>query len=171
MTLAATAALAAGMLAGCVPGQAPGVAATVNGEQITESRLADAMELAPFYSNPVQPTAMLSNLIQVPMMISAAETSGIGVSDDEAAAFLDELQATHIQVDGEYSDAVLDLVRMDQIRAKIQTVPNGEEFVTELTTSIASADVVVSPRYGTWDPAQLGAVFTPPSWITTAGAQ
>lgn len=171
MTLAATAAFAAGLLAGCATGQAPGVAATVNGEQITQGTLDDAMALAPFYANPVQPTAMLSNLIQAPVVISVAQSAGIGVSDADAGAFLDELQAQAIQVDGQYTDAVLDLVRVNEISGKVQTQPNADELLVELTTAIAEANVVVNPRYGTWDSDQLGAVFTPPAWITTAGAQ
>lgn len=148
---AAAAALAAVLVAGCSPGQGPGVAANIDGHVISTSDVDEGMQLAPFYSEQPPPSAILSNLIHAEVAIPIASDNGLGVSDQDAAEFLDEMDAESIQTGGEYSQPVLDLVRFSMMVEQAQAAPQGEDLMSELDAQLGSADINVSPRYGSWD--------------------
>lgn len=161
--LAASALLAAGLIAGC--STQAGVAATVNGEQIRVVEVDDGMALGPFFAEPPTPANVVTSLIQARSIIDAAATSGLGVSGDEAAEFLDSIGAEEIQVDGAYTEAVLDLARMNLITQDLQMAPEGEEVVNQVNEYMTAADIEINPRYGAWDIAAGGFVQEQPEWI------
>ena len=165
--VAASVLLAAGLLAGCSP-QA-GVAATVNGEEITVAEVDEGMSLSPFYAEPPAPANVVASLIQARAVIDAAKAEGMGVSATEASAFLDSLGAQELEVDGEYPEAVLDLVRMNLITQSLQTAPQGQGVVDAVNDYMMNADIEFNPRYGTWDIAQGGLTQALPEWIELEG--
>lgn len=157
--------LVAGLLAGCTPGA--GVAATVNGERITVAEVDDGMGLAPFYAEPPAPANVVASIIHARAVIASAAAAGIGVSEADAATFLDSIGAQDIKADGTYPDAVLDLARMNLINQDLQFAPGAEDVIEDVNNFIASADIEFNPRYGTWDIANGGLTQNLPEWIET----
>lgn len=156
--------LTAGLIAGC--SSHAGVAATVNGEKITVEQVDEGMALGPFYSQPPAPANVVASLIQARAVIDAAQAEGIGVSAAEAADFLDSIGAQEIQVDGSYSDAVLELVRMNLISQDMQAgAPEGQNVIDAVNDYMLNADIEFNPRYGSWDVAAGGLNQNPPEWI------
>lgn len=162
--LAASALLAAGLLSGCV-GQ-PGTAAIVDGERITVEQVDEAMALGPFFQDQLTPSNALATLIESRAAITVAAEHGVGVSQDEAAAFLDEIGAEFIAQDGDYTDPVLDIVRMSVISQELGQAPNGQAIVEEIGEyMLETADIEFNPRYGEWDSDQGGLVDGFSDWI------
>lgn len=161
--VAASVLLVAGLVAGC-SGQG-GVAATVNGETISVEQVNDGMALSPFFAEPPAPADIVMSLIEARSVIDAAKEEGMGVSAEEAEDFLDSIGAQEIRVDGEYSEAVLDIARMSLISQSLQTAPQGQGVIEAMNDYIVNADIELNPRYGTWDIEQGGLLQEAPEWI------
>lgn len=161
--IVASALLAAGLIAGCAP--QPGTAAVVDGHRITVDYLDDGMALGPYFQQAPAPSNILASLIQARAVIDAAGEHGVGISTSQAAEFLEGIGAGDIAVDGEYPDAVLDIVRMELISQELQSSPSGQALVEQVTDYMENADIEFNPRYGEWDISQGGLVQTLPDWI------
>lgn len=162
--IAASMLLAAGLIAGC--STQSGVAATVNGETITVQEVDEGMALSPFYATPPAPANILTSLIQARAMTDAAKAGGIGVSAADAAAFLDSIGAQTIQVDGSYTEPVLDLTRMTLISERVDPdTDQGQELIETINEYMASAEIDFNPRYGSWEIAEGGLNQSLPAWI------
>lgn len=161
--LAASIALAATLVTGCSP-QA-GVAATVNGDTVTTAEVDQAMELGPFFAEQPAPANLVASLIQAPVIIDAAGDAGIGVSEGDAAAFLDSIEADAIKVEGEYPEAVVELVRANIITQELQMSPDAQNIIEEVNRVMESADIELNPRYGSWDLSRGGLQQDVPDWI------
>lgn len=165
--LAAGALFAAALIAGCTP--PGGTAAVVNGDVITVAEVDDGMAMAPLFSQPLAPSNVLMTLMQARPMIAAAADLGMGVSADDAADFLDQIDGSAIRVDGEYSAAVLDITRMQLIVQEAQVAPEGEELFNRLNEFFNTAEIETNPRFGTWDISQGGLQQSLSDWIEFAG--
>lgn len=152
--LAAAAAVAGLTLAGCSAN--PGAAAIVDGHRITEGHLATAVtDFAAVTGQPVDTGAMLGTLIVSPIILDVAAEYGIAASDEEASALLDQqvvVSGTAI-TDEPYGAGVLDVARIAIVNQGLMATPAGIEAQQQIAERIASADVEVSPRYGSFDPA------------------
>ncbi len=164
----ATVALAATVMAGCADGQGAGVAARVNGEVISQGAVDDGMALAPFYAQPPSPTAIVTNLIHASILLPVASANGLGVSDEDAATFLDGLEAQDIKVDGQYTEPVLDLVRLSLAAEAANSAPQGQQVFTEVNEQLTTADIALSPRFGTWDETAAQPVESERPWLIAA---
>ncbi|WP_194164877.1 hypothetical protein [Pseudactinotalea sp. HY160] len=164
---AAAMALAATVMAGCADGRGPGIAASVDGTVISAEEVDEGMALAPFYAQPPNPTAIVTNLIHASILLPVASDNGLGVSDEDAASFLDGLDAQSIQVDGEYTQPVLDLVRLSLAAEAANSAPQGQQFFGEVNERLATADITLSPRYGDWDEATAQPVAAARPWLVS----
>lgn len=164
----AAAALAATVMVGCADGQGPGVAARVDDTVISTRQVDEGMALAPFYAQPPSPASIVTNLIHATVLLPVASENGLGVSDEDAASFLDGLDAQSIKVDGEYTEPVLDLVRLSLAADAANTAPQGQQVFAEVNDRLASADITLSPRYGTWDEASGQPMEASRPWLVTS---
>ncbi|WP_331238396.1 hypothetical protein [Georgenia sp. MJ170] len=150
----AAATLVAGLtLAGCSGN--PGAAAVVDGNEVTESQLAEAVaDFAAITGQPVEPTAMLGTLVVGPIIFDVAQEYGVAASDEESAALLDQqIVASGTPLFEEpYSGGVLDVARIAIVNQTLMASPAGAEAQAAIGERIATADVEVSSRYGEFDP-------------------
>lgn len=165
--IAAAAVLAGFALAGC--GAQPGAAAVVDGERITESELARAVEdFAAVTGQQVEAAMMLGTLVVAPSLIEVGAEYGVGASDDEAAALLDrQAEMAGLPVpEGGYGEGVLRVAKMTIVNQGLSSSPDGARAAEEINEQISQIDVEVSPRYGEFDPSgQI--VQEPLPWIAS----
>lgn len=162
---APAAALAAGLLAGCTPGQV-GVAASVGDDRLSVSALQDRTNAllkevgAEQQLSGIAQNLALSFFVSSRVVEEAAAAQGVAVTAGEvaqaSAAIRGSEQAQDI-IGGAVNRGVppsdLDsFVRDALLRERIGAAEPLEEA---LTRAAESADVAVSPRYGTFDPATL----------------
>lgn len=162
--IAASVLLAAGLIAGC--STQSGVAATVNGETITVQEVDEGMALSPFYATPPAPANILMSIIQARAMTDAAKDGGMGVSAADATAFLNGIGAQELQVDGAYTDPVLDLTRMNLISEQVDPATvQGQGLIDAINEYMTNAEIEFNPRYGAWDISAGGLDQSLPAWI------
>ncbi|MCM3662429.1 hypothetical protein M3148_15725 [Georgenia satyanarayanai] len=165
--IAAATLLAALALGGC--SAHPGAAAVVDGERITEAELARAVsDFAAVTGQEVDSVAMLGTLVVAPVLIEVGAEHGVGASEDEAVALLDqqaEVAGLTTPKDG-YGSGVIDVARMTLINQRLAQAPEGAAAAQAITERISEAEVEVSPRYGEFDPSgQIVPQALP--WIAT----
>ncbi len=144
-------------LSGC--GEA-GVAATVNGQVITEQQAQEAaaqINEAFQLQKPLTTQDVVASLITAPFIIRAAEQSGKPQSASAARAAMPTLN--------DPSQATVDLVRAN---AAVRTLNQQEQ--QQILDEIGKADLTVNPRYGTFTP-ERGLVNEPPNWIASSDAK
>lgn len=154
----------AGLAAGC--SAQPGVAATVDSDTITMTELDDAMLLGPFFQTPPTPEMILNELIESRVVLDVASSNGIGVSHNQAAQFLDSLDAQDLQQDGDYPEPVLDLVRLIMVKEAVGTSPQAEDIMEEVSETFSEAEIEVSPRFSQWR--FSGEEVQVPDWVERA---
>ncbi|WP_413451177.1 hypothetical protein AA0Y32_00045 [Georgenia phoenicis] len=151
--IAAAALLTALTLGGCSAN--PGAAAVVDGERITETELQRAVsDFAAVTGQQVDAAAMLGTLVVAPVLIEVGSSFGIGASEDEAVALLDqqaEAAGLTAPEDG-YGSGVIDVALMTLVNQRLATAPDGSRAAEEINERISQAVVEVSPRYGDFDP-------------------
>lgn len=151
-SLAAVAAAAALALTGCATAD---TAAVVNGAVISES---DAQEVVRQIKQ-AQPQAQIDTpaavqaLVFAPFINEAAAKGGKGQTDSSAKAALGSNVA-------EPTRATLEVVK-----ASIATNDLTEQERMQITQQIASADIKLNPRYGTFDQKNLRFAAAGPNWI------
>lgn len=161
--------LAAGIaLSGC-SGQ-PGAAAVVDGDTISEQALAQSgRALQPFLSNRLSPRSMLSSMIQADVFLPIAAEHGLAASPDEARDYLDNIaQQADVTAPDTYPEGTLDVARMLMITQKMRTSDKAQVVQQEVADEVATLQVSISPRYGSWDPqGESGSLVQPPSpdWL------
>ncbi|MBD8062542.1 hypothetical protein [Oceanitalea stevensii] len=165
--IAAATLLTALALGGC--SAHPGAAAVVDGERITEAELARAVsDFAAVTGQQVDSVAMLGTLVVAPVLIEVGAEHGVGASEDEAVALLDqqaEVSGLTAPEDG-YGSGVIDVARMTLVNQRLAAAPEGAAATQAITERISEAEVEVSPRYGEFDPSgQIVPQALP--WIAT----
>ena len=167
MRVLAAAAVAALLLTGCA--QRSGVAAVVDGQPITEATLAETVADVAAIS-PATPRNVLQALIVSSFWIEAASEAGLGASEQEGRALLDQLVSDSggDPAAEQYGPGLVRIARV--LVAQQKATDRGQEHEQALTAAAAArilvADVEVSPRYGQWS----GEVVVPvlPSWFVGA---
>lgn len=153
---AAASALAATLaLSGCGV-QTAGAAAVVNGRVISDN---DAQTAAvqtnagvPNLSQPFTPANAVVVLILAPYVLDAAAAGGHAVSAAQAKQTLSKL--------ADPAPATIELVRTQLAISQLT-----EADKTRILDQVKKADIRVSPRYGSFDPAQVGFVPRQPNWM------
>lgn len=152
-------------LAACGSSPGPGVAATADGQVITESDLDDiAQDFSTVQGAQVPSRAeMVSLLVARPFIIQTLEGSGQLLSEAGVRKLVEK----------QVSDVSNATVRYLQVAAVQQQL--DPQLIGKITTAMAAGDIQVNPRYGTYEPGQ-GLVATQENWIlpsdspTEAGA-
>lgn len=140
-------ALGGAVLTGCT--ESPTNAATVNGTTITRAQLQHSLSGANQVlgdSNQLSSAQVLTVLIQGEVAQGLAQQRGLRITDTERNA---KLSAAALSVPAA-RDFVYDVADANIVAAQV-----GE---AQLTATIKSADVVINPRYGTWQPSSSVAV-------------
>lgn len=156
------------VVAGC--SAHPGAAAVVDGQEISESHLAEAVRDFELVTGQApEAVAMLSTLVVAPTILEAASEFGIGVSEQQAVELLDaqvEAGGRTPPADG-YADGVVQVAQMTLLSQQVQSSPDAGEINDRIAERIAEADVEVNPRYGEITPdGQIQPASYP--WLTTA---
>lgn len=144
----------------------PGAAAVVEGRPISQSELeethADFRRLVP----EADAGQVLVAMIVAPLFIDAAADNGVGVSAQQAAAFIQErAAATGGDPSAEYSDGVLEIIQFSLAAQNLQSLPEGGEILTDVATSVEEMDIDINPRYGELDTASGSIVPLARPWI------
>ena len=157
----ATALALAGVLAisACSGTTSAETAAVVEGRVITEQQVREATDQINAAFTPDQPLTAaqtLTLLIRAPYINEAAAAAGRAQSESAARAAL-------VDFPGEPLDSTVEIL---QAEASLQQIDDaGRQALGE---KFAALDMSISPRYGTFDPAQSAVVVSRPNWIAPA---
>ena len=153
-------------MAGCSGPAGPDRAAVVDGQVISETALQTTQaELNALEPNPFQqkltPQDSLLFLVQAPTLIDSLTAKGVIVSESVAADFA---QQRGVQEPGDGTIAVIrSLAALSNAQGSGQWT---EQDQAAFTQQLAEQDVVVNPRYGTFEPTAPAISLTTPDWVT-----
>ncbi|HSO65096.1 MAG TPA: hypothetical protein VLQ78_08345 [Ornithinibacter sp.] len=170
-SLAVLAAGAALVTAGCGSGESgPNRAAVVDGTVISQTELmtamreVNAMEPA-LVQQALTPSGTLTALVQAPVVLDFLAGKGVVVSDSVATR---DAQGRGVQSP---SDSTLEIVKLAAaISSAQQSGQITEADGVTLSQQLAAQEVVVNPRYGTFDPQTASVALGSPEWIRSADA-
>lgn len=165
-TVVVLAALTAGL--GACAGQ-PGTAATVDGDVITEAELAETVREVNLFTT-ATPADVLMLMIASPFIVDAGADAGMAVSEQEALEFFDA-SATAAGLDPaelSYGPGIVLIGQGLLVERKAEQAGQGAAIHAEAVAQLGEADVVVSPRHGTWDPATSSIAALEQPWIISA---
>lgn len=170
-SLAVLAAGAALVTAGCGSGESgPNRAAVVDGTVISQTELmtamreVNAMEPA-LVQQALTPSGTLTALVQAPIVLDFLAGKGVVVSDSVATR---DAQGRGVQSP---SDSTLEIVKLAAaISSAQQSGQITEADGVTLSQQLAAQEVVVNPRYGTFDPQTASVALGSPEWIRSADA-
>ncbi|MCR6687997.1 hypothetical protein [Cellulomonas sp.] len=162
----AGAGLTAAALAGCAG--TPGAAAVADGRVIPASDVRVAMQELGALGGQISVASVTSVLVQEPIVAELGEQYGVGASDEEAAALLDQsaTQADPGAAPGTYSEPTLAIARYTLVTGELSELENADEVIAAFTERLDALDLEVNPRYGTADGGNVGAPAAWP-WIIT----
>ena len=170
-TVAVLAAGAALVTAGCGSSDSgPDRAAVVDGEVISETDLRSAMgeinDMEPaLLEQELTPSGTLTALVQAPVVLEYLAGKGVVISDSVATR---EAERRGIE---DPSESTLEILKLaNAISTAQQTGQITEADGQALSQQLQSQDVVVNPRYGTFDPQTASVVLTSPEWIKPVDA-
>jgi hypothetical protein len=151
-------------LAGCA-GQ-PGAAAVVDGAAIPTSDVEAALtELMPWFQG-VTTTNVLAVLVQEPTVVELAEENGVGVSDEDAQALLDQVvQQKVADATATFTEPSLAVARYSIAYSNLQDLPESAGIGDEIDTRLRALDVEVNPRFGSLEDGNQIAAPAPVPWI------
>ena len=151
-------------LAGCA-GQ-PGAAAVVDGTVITASDVQAALtELSPYYQGATT-TNLLAVLVQEPTVVELAEEKGVGVSDEDAQALLD--QVVQQKVEGgtaTFTEPSLAVARYSIAYSNLEGLPDAAAMGDEIDSRLRDLDIEVNPRFASLEDGFQVAEPAPFPWI------
>lgn len=156
-------------LTGCV-GQ-PGAAAVVDGTAIPTSDVEAALtELLPWFQG-VTTTNVLSVLIQEPTVVDLAEEKGVGVSDEEAQALLDQVVKQKApDATATFTEPSLAVARYSIAYSNLEEVPDASEVGEEIDTRLRALDIEVNPRFASLEEGFQVGPPARPSWLVGSGS-
>ncbi|WP_456787937.1 hypothetical protein [Cellulomonas sp. P5_C5] len=151
-------------LVGCT-GQ-PGAAAVVDGTAIPTADVEAALtELSPYYSGATT-TNLLAILVQEPTVVDLAEEKGVGVSDEDAQALLD--QVVQQKVEGgtaTFTEPSLAVARYSIAYTNLEGLPDAAEMGEEIDARLRDLDIEVNPRFASLEDGFQVAEPAPFPWI------
>lgn len=162
----ASAVLAAALaLTGCTTLEKASTAAFVNGTAITDATVAQVTDqfntnLATSADQKIKEAQALQVLILAPFVLSQVKSSGSWTPDARYNAALQKIpDATQATKDFLATSIVLQ-----------QGGPLTDNDVTAILDQLKKADVVIDPRFGTWDPNTGGLLAADNNWIKPTAA-
>ncbi len=170
-SLAVLAAGAALGTAGCGSSDSgPDRAAVVDGTVISQTKLRDAMRQVnemnpPLVAQELTPSGTLTALVQAPVVLDFLEDKGVVVSDSVATRTAREHGVTNP------AEGTLEIVKLaTAIRGAQDSGSITEADGQALSQQLSSQEVVVNPRYGTFDPQTASIALGSPEWIRPVDA-
>lgn len=170
-SLAVLAAGAALVTAGCGTGDSgPDRAAVVDGTVISQTELRSAMSevnaMDPALTEQaLTPSGTLTALVQAPVVLDYLAGKGVVISDSVATR---DAQGRGIPSP---SRSTLEIVKLaNAIQSAQQSGQITEADGAALSEQLAAQEVVVNPRYGTFDPQTASIALGSPEWIRPADA-
>jgi hypothetical protein len=164
--------VAAGLLAAC--SGTPGAAAVVDDRVITTSDVQVASDELAALGQQFDVAAVISVLIQEPTVTAIATEQGVGVSDAEAIALLEQVAQSsptgQAGTETEFSDATIAIARYSLASGNLQEADDPEALGQEVSERLAALDVEVNPRFGTADENQNVTALTSWPWIVAPEA-
>ncbi|HET6968602.1 MAG TPA: hypothetical protein VFI44_10005 [Ornithinibacter sp.] len=170
-SLAVLAAGAALVTTGCgSSASGPDRAAVVDGTVISQTELRSAMSevnaMDPaLLQQALTPSGTLTALVQAPVVLDFLAGKGVVISDSVA---MRDAQGRGIQSP---SDSTLEILKLANA---IQSAQESGQFTeadgAELSQQLSAQDVVVNPRYGTFDPQTASIALGSPEWIRPVDA-
>jgi hypothetical protein len=158
---AAAVAVAVGLaVSACTPAKA-GAAAIVGDRRITSQQVNDSSQ-GIREGNPQLAQGdglertVLFYLVISPWVLSAAQSTGNGVSNQEAAKLLPDTKTPD-------PGSIL-VLRTFTALQKMQQA-GASEALAQVQKDIGAADPKLSPRYGAFDVQQMSIVDAPPNWV------
>lgn len=147
-------------LTGCTTFDKVSTAAFVNGTAISDATVADVTRqfntnLATTADQKIQESQALGVLILSPFVLSQVKSSGSWAPDARYNAALQKVP--------DATQATKDFVATSIILA--QGGPLTQTDVTAILAQLKKADVVLDPRFGTWDPATGGFLPSQDNWL------
>ncbi len=132
---------------------------------ISTAEVADVVALADAPDGAFTGADAIEALVEMSTVLRVAEEEGVTVSDDAASAWLDEqgYEANDgTMVVAKYSILV---TRANGGDGTVDPLTEEEVLAIDagVTAAVSSLDIVVNPRYGTFDPEQFAVV--PPTWV------
>ena len=168
-SVAVLAAGAALVTAGCGTGDSgPDRAAVVDGTVISQTELRSAMSevnaMEPaLLQQELTPSGTLTALVQAPVVLDFLAGKGVVVSDSVATR---DAQGRGIDSP---SDSTLEILKLaSAIQSAQQSGQITEADGAALSEQLAAQEVVVNPRYGTFDPTTASIALGTPEWIRPA---
>lgn len=138
----------------------------VRGEAMTIStaEVADVVALVDTSEGAFSGADAIEALIEMGTVLRVAEEQGVTVSDDQAANWLDEQGY-------ETNAGTKILAKYSVLATRASSVGTADALTDEqvqainegLSAAVGSLDIVVNPRFGTFDPEQFAVV--PPTWV------
>lgn len=142
----------------------PGTLATVDGDRISDRELAQVVAEFDRLGLPADPRSTLQVLIVTGPLLGAASELGVGVSTAEGIQVLDAAAATNGVEPFEYSQPLIDIARTLYLNSVAD--PASQAVINE---ALASAEITVNPRFGSFDVVS-GITATQWPWLVTTGA-
>ncbi|WP_157453918.1 hypothetical protein [Cellulomonas sp. Root485] len=156
-------------LAGCA-GQ-PGAAAVVDGTAIPTADVQAALtELLPYYQGATT-TNLLAVLVQEPTVVELAEEKGVGVSDEDAQALLDQVveQKTPDST-ATFTEPSLAVARYSIAYSNLEGLPDAAAMGEEIDTRLRELDIEVNPRFASLEDGFHIAAPAPLPWMVVPQA-
>lgn len=148
--LIAAALAGAVLMSGCA-GQVPSTAAIVGGTTITESSLSQTTSaVEDLIGEPATGTVRLSVLQYKVWGVLAdriSEAKGITISDSDRQEAVTGLQLTELADNAPTRDLAMDAADLAALASQMTE--------TDFLAAVAQTDVVLNPRYGSWDASQV----------------
>lgn len=118
---------------GMTPGTGMGVAATVNGEEISEEEVAQMAQQYQAMGQPADEGMIVQNLIQMELLQQEADARGLSVSDQEVEEHIQELLGDEMSLDELKTQAGPQyqmLLEEQKLQMKIQEIAREEGDVS-----------------------------------------
>lgn len=159
------------VLGGCSDAAAPGpgIAAVVRGQAVSESDLLTTTRQLQDAQLKATPAMVLTYLVIADKTLAAAASSGSWKPDATFLANVSGLESAAVKADPNHAAVTFTETTRKVLMtdAALQTLAANDQQA--IHTGVKEPDVVISPRYGTFDPAQ-GLVPVTPNWMVKPAA-
>lgn len=155
-----------GVLSGC--SAQPGTAAVVDGEVITTSELAVALdEIRPLMQDEVSTEYVLTRMVQYEAIAEVTEEYDIEITDGEVQDTLNAAAAA-AGVPVPTSEGAQIIVKIFILEQTLSMRPDAQQIIDDVITRLADLEVTVNPRFGTYS-VEANSVLAPtePAWIVS----
>lgn len=141
-----------------------GAAAVVDGQRIEVATVQDAMIDLASISQGLTQADLLGVLVLEPAWTAVGAEFGVGFTDQEVIAYLDEIVAQSGLEPMEFSPGAIDLLRTELINQTLGNSPVAQEAYAKVSERLQNSEIETNPRFGDFS-LENGLVPSVPSWI------